>query len=77
MISNHLHTLFQRVISFFYGAVSLIGGWIQFLAVDSDLPKIPENPEIWAMAILVAIFGVFQQYCLIGNQTYLLKVTTI
>ena len=51
----------------------MTAGWIQLLAVDSNLPKMPSDPKIWAIAVLVAIFGVIQQYCLIGNTLLVIK----
>ena len=48
----------------------MTAGWIQLLAVDSSLPKMPSDPKIWAIAVLVAIFGVIQQYCLIGKHLF-------
>ena len=52
----------------------MTAGWIQLLAVDSSLPKMPSDPKIWAIAVLVAIFGVIQQYCLIGKHLFPLKL---
>ena len=35
---------------------------------DGDLPKLPLDPEIWVYVVAIGIFGVLQQFCLIGKQ---------
>ena len=57
---------------------ALIAGWIQLLVVEEDpkTPKIPLNAYIWTIAILVGVFGVIQQFFLIGNHIQILVKNT-
>ena len=57
--------VFQPVISCYLGIAILIVGWIKILAIESGLPKIPTEPRIWLISLLIGILGVAQQFCLI------------
>ena len=63
---NHLY-LFQTTISFYLGGAIFLVGLIMSFSMETDIPKIPDDPIIWVVGNFVAALGVSQQLCLIGK----------
>ena len=47
---------------------TVIVGLILIFALNDDLPDWPSTPEIWMKVIMVALFGVVQQFFIIGKK---------
>ena len=63
---NHLYS-FQTTISFYLGGAIFLVGLIMSFSMETDIPKIPDDPIIWVVGNFVAALGVSQQLCLIGK----------
>ena len=49
------------------GVIQVI--WVSFDEPEKDhLPILPLDPRIWIVVIIVGIFGVIQQLCVIGKK---------
>ena len=49
------------------GVIQLM--WVSFDEPEKDhLPILPLDPRIWIVVIIVGIFGVIQQLCVIGKK---------
>lgn len=42
-------------------------GWLQILIFEPKAPIVPQTFYPWIMAVIVALLGVAQQVCLIGE----------
>ncbi len=54
----------------------MIVGLFQILYINDDLPDWPSSPEIWAKLLLVVLFGVLQQFCMLGKDDDVFKMCT-
>ena len=48
----------------------MIVGLILIFVYNNDLPDWPSTPEIWMKVAMVALFGVIQQFFIIGKKNH-------